>query len=94
MTITKKIIVKNLSKKLLISLNDSSRLMESFLEIIKKQSQIKNVKISGFGTFSFKNTPQRFGRNPKTKESYIITSRNRFNLKSSNKLKGELNWKA
>ena len=93
MAISKKEIIKNLSKTLFFSLKDSSMVLESFLEIIKNESRTKNVKISGFGTFSLQNSPQRYGRNPKTKESYIIKSRNRFILKASNKLKGKLNWK-
>ena len=31
-----------------------------------------NVKLSNFGTFSYKLTPERIGRNPKTKKEFII----------------------
>ena len=91
MTITKKNICKDLSKKLGISSKNSASFLESFLEIIKIESQQKYVKFSGFGSFFYKKTPQRLGRNPKTKESCIILPGNRLVFKVANKIKEELN---
>jgi integration host factor subunit alpha len=91
MNVTKINIVKNISKKSLVSAEDAKNIMESFLLVIKKESKIKSLKLSSFGTFSFKKTPKRFGRNPKTKDSYIIPQLNRLNFKPSNKIKENLN---
>ena len=49
------------------------------------------LKISNFGNFIKKNKKQRIGRNPKTKEVKIITSRNIIIFKASNLLKKRIN---
>ena len=49
------------------------------------------VKISNFGNFIKKNKKQRIGRNPKTKESKVISSRNIITFKPSNALKKKIN---
>ena len=91
MNVTKKKIIKNINIESLISIEDGSNFLELFLLIIKKQAKLDRVKLSGFGAFSFKKTPKRRGRNPKTKESYIIPEYNKLNFKPSNKIKGKLN---
>ena len=49
------------------------------------------LKISNFGNFIKKNKKQRIGRNPKTKEVKIISSRNVIIFKSANLLKKRIN---
>ena len=49
------------------------------------------LKISNFGNFIKKNKKQRIGRNPKTKEVIIISSRNIIIFKPSNLLKKRIN---
>jgi len=49
------------------------------------------LKISNFGNFIKKNKKQRIGRNPKTKEVKIISSRNIIIFKPSNLLKKRIN---
>ena len=51
----------------------------------------KKVKISLFGTFSKKNKNSRVGRNPKTKEEKIISSRNVVSFKPSKFLIKKIN---
>ena len=91
MNLSKKNIIKNLAKNSSISNNDASSIFESLLKIIKSKSKSKSVKISNFGTFSFKKTPKRAGRNPKTKDSYIIPELYKLNFKPSNKVKEQIN---
>jgi len=86
-------IIKNINKDSKISMNQSADIINSFLFIIKSKSKLKSVKISGFGTFSFKKTPKRIGRNPKTQDSYIIPGLNKLNFKPSQKVKEKINWK-
>lgn len=92
MTITKKKITKILTEKLNLSFDNSSDILETFLFLIKFNSKNQTVKINGFGTFGTKKTTQRIGRNPKTKESYIISSFKKPVFKASNKIKEILNW--
>ena len=49
------------------------------------------LKISNFGNFVKKNKKQRIGRNPKTKEVKVISSRNIIIFKASNLLKKRIN---
>ena len=72
-------------------MNESSGVLESLLLLIKNNSKTKIVKLSGFGSFNYKRTIQRIGRNPKTEESYIIPILNKLNFKPSNKIKADLN---
>ena len=67
-------------------------LMEDFfLVILESLIKHKKVKIAKFGTFSLRNKLSRFGRNPKTKESKIITERNVVLFKPSKELKQYIN---
>lgn len=91
MSLRKKNIINNIKKNSSLSSVSASRVFESFLSLIKSQSKFKSIKISGFGTFSLKKTPKRAGRNPKTKESYIIPVLKKLNFKPSNKVKKHIN---
>ena len=92
MNLSKKNIIKNVAKNSLISNKDALSLFESFLKIVKSKSRSRSVKISSFGTFSFKKTSKRVGRNPKTLDSYIIPMINKLNFKPSEKIKRKINW--
>ena len=91
MNFSKTNIIKNISKKSLVSASDATSILESFLLLIKNKSKSTSVKLSGFGSFNFKKTPKRLGRNPKTKDSYIIPELNKLNFKPSNKIKENIN---
>ena len=91
MSLTKNDIINNLKKNSSLSTNEASSIFESFVLLVKSQSKFQSIKLSGFGTFSFKKTPKRIGRNPKTQDSYIIPELNKLNFKPSNKVKEKLN---
>ena len=91
MNFSKNILIKNIAKKSLVSSGEASAILESFLLLIKGKAKLKSVKLSRFGSFSFKKTLKRSGRNPKTKDSYIIPSLNKLNFKPSNKIKENIN---
>jgi len=91
MNLSKANIAKNISKKSLVSASVANDILESFLSLIKNESKLRLVKLSSFGSFSFKKTPKRLGRNPKTKDSYIIPEMIKLNFKPSNKIKENLN---
>ena len=91
MSINKYIISKKISKNLLIPMPNSKKILDHFLQIIKKKSKSSDVKVPSFGTFSNKKTPKRTGRNPKNKDLYAIPALNKLNFRPSNKIKKILN---
>ena len=64
----------------------SQEISEAYLNSLPE-----SVKLSRFGSFNFKKTPKRLGRNPKTKDSYIIPVLNKLNFKPSTKIKENIN---
>ena len=91
MSFGKKDIYNNISSKALISKDKSKEFFASFLDLVTSKSKNRLVKISNFGTFYTKNTPQRLGRNPKTKEEFVITKRSKLFFKPSNKIRSIIN---
>ena len=91
MGLKKSDIAKNISSKTFISGSVSKELIDSFIDIIKSKSDEQDVKVTKFGTFTNKVTPERIGRNPKTGEEHIITERVKLNFITSNKVKDQLN---
>tara|TARA_B100001093_G_scaffold483547_1_gene516160 strand:+ start:1090 stop:1365 length:276 start_codon:yes stop_codon:yes gene_type:complete len=91
MSLSKKNIVKHVAKDSFVTISEASSILEKFLIVIKSKSKSNIVKLSGFGTFSFKKSPERIGRNPKTKDSYIIPELNKFNFKPSKKIRDIIN---
>ena len=51
----------------------------------------KKLKLSKFGTFSIRQKKQRIGRNPKTKESKVISSREVVLFKPSKEFREFIN---
>ena len=88
----KKEIVKNISSKALIPSKTSSLVLEAFLSFIKDNKR-HQIKISKFGTFSIRQKKSRIGRNPKTKETKVITSRDVVLFKPSKEFKEFINLK-
>ena len=91
MSLAKKDIAINISNKAQIPRSVCDTFVDSFVNIIKTKSISNIVKISSFGTFYYKKTPSRIGRNPKTRESYLISERSKLNYLSSNKVRNILN---
>ena len=91
MKVTKKNLSLAISKDLKISSKDSKAFLEKFLIILKNNIEISKVKIHKFGTFEYKKTPKRLGRNPKTGEIYTIKEFNRLSFRANNRLKKNIN---
>jgi integration host factor subunit alpha len=91
MSFGKKDIVSNISSKAHITKDNSIEFLRIFLELVISKSKSKVVKISNFGTFYSKNTPQRLGRNPKTKQEFVISKRSKLFFKHSNKIRKIIN---
>ena len=91
MSFGKKDICKNISSKALISKDSSNKFLTYFLNLVSSKSKTRIIKISNFGSFYIKNTPQRLGRNPKTKEEFVISKRSKLFFKPSNKIRSIIN---
>jgi integration host factor subunit alpha len=79
---------------LVFSKQISENLIEDFLTtIVSNIKSEKKLKLSKFGTFSIRQKKSRIGRNPKTKESKIISSREVVLFKPSKEFKDFINLK-
>ena len=74
------------------SKNISETLLEDIFQLILNNLiEHKKLKIAKFGTFELRKKKQRIGRNPKTKESKIISARNVILFKPSKEFKNFIN---
>ena len=90
MSLGKKDIVKNISSETFLIKATSKQILETFLKLIK-DNKYRQVKISNFGTFYIHVSPKRIGRNPITKQEFIIQKRKKLAFKASPLIKSEIN---
>ena len=92
--LTKKDLVNLVYMQLGFSKQISENLIEDFLStIVSSIKQEKKLKLSKFGTFSIRKKKSRIGRNPKTKETKMISSRDVVLFKPSKEFKDFVNLK-
>ena len=92
--LTKKDLVNLVYMQLGFSKKISENLIEDFLKtILSNIKSEKKLKLSKFGTFSIRQKKSRIGRNPKTKESKVISSREVVLFKPSKEFKEFINMK-
>ena len=91
MNITKKEIASLISNKINITNDEGLFILNSFFQILKKELQDKDIKLSKFGVFYTKKTKSRIGRNPKSMETYKIPSVKKVFFRSSKITKDILN---
>ena len=92
--LTKKDLVNLVYMQLGFSKQISENLIEDFLStIFSNIKQEKKLKLSKFGTFSIRQKKSRIGRNPKTKETKMISSRDVVLFKPSKEFKEFVNLK-
>ena len=92
--LTKKDLVNSIYMQLGFSKQISENLVNDFLLTIIQNIKIeKKLKLSKFGTFSIRQKKSRIGRNPKTKESKVISSREVVLFKPSKEFKEFINLK-
>ena len=90
--LTKQEIVNSIYMQIGYSKKISENLLEDFFEIILLNlKKNKKVKIAKFGTFELRLKKKRIGRNPRTKESAIISERKVILFKPSKELKNKIN---
>tara|TARA_Y100001970_G_scaffold225682_1_gene278706 strand:- start:494 stop:793 length:300 start_codon:yes stop_codon:yes gene_type:complete len=92
--LTKKDLVNLVYMQLGFSKQIAENLIEDFLStIIFNIKNEKKLKLSKFGTFSIRKKKSRIGRNPKTKEKKVISSRDVVLFKPSKEFKEFINLK-
>ena len=92
--LTKKDLVNFVYMQLGFSKQISENLIEDFLStIVLNIKDEKKLKLSKFGTFSIRQKKSRIGRNPKTKETKMISSREVVLFKPSKEFKDFINIK-
>ena len=90
---TKKDIEKFLSKKTGYSNSLSKKIVEDLIEILKKNIITNKLLLKNIGSFKLIDKKSRIGRNPKTKETKIISSRDVVLFKPSKEFKELINIK-
>ena len=92
--LTKKDLVNLVYMQLGFSKQISENLIEDFFStIVSNIKEEKKLKLSKFGTFSIRKKKSRIGRNPKTKETKIISSRDVVLFRPSKEFKEFVNLK-
>ena len=92
--LTKKNLVNLVYMQLGFSKQISENLIEDFLStIVNNIKSEKKLKLSKFGTFTIREKKSRIGRNPKTKQTKTISSREVVLFKPSKKFKEFVNLK-
>ena len=92
--LTKKDLVNLVYMQLGFSKQISENLIEDFLATISSNiKKEKKLKLSKFGTFTIRQKKSRIGRNPKTKETKMISSREVVLFKPSKEFKDFINLK-
>ena len=83
---TKIDISKDLSNKTGYSKLLSKELIDNLLKILVYNIKTGQLNLKNFGSFKLINKSQRIGRNPKTKEKFIISARKSVIFSPSKKL--------
>ena len=92
--LTKKDLINSIYMQIGFSKNISENLIDDFFTTILENLKIeKKLKLSKFGTFSIRQKKSRIGRNPKTKETKMISSRDVVLFKPSKEFKDFVNLK-
>ena len=77
---------KNISERIGISVSLSKKLTEDLLEILSNKIKDNRLNLKNVGSFRIINKKDRIGRNPKTKEQFIIRSRKSISFIASKNL--------
>jgi integration host factor subunit alpha len=87
----KKDLVNNLSKKTGFSNLFSNKIIDDFFDVLTDYVKRKDLNLKNLGTFKINLKKERVGRNPKTKESFIITARKTISFVTSKNLQKLIN---
>ena len=92
MALTRIEMVDSIANQIGYTMNYSSEIIETLLEIMKKTLESgEDVLVSGFGKFCVKEKRERKGRNPSTGEDLMLKPRKVVTFRCSGKLRKKLN---
>jgi len=83
-------LIKNLSLKTGFSTNFSKKLCNDFFKILIKNISKGNYNLKNIGTFKVIFKKERLGRNPKTNQEFLISSRKSIVFRPSKKINEKL----
>lgn len=84
-------LAKNLSNEIGFPINLSKKIIDDLIEIFISNLKTGSLILKNVGTFKIINKKERIGRNPKTKEEFVISSRKSISFITSKKLLNFLN---
>jgi len=87
----KKDLIDNLSKKTGFSNLFSNKIIDDFFDVLIDHVKTKDLNLKNLGTFKIILKKERMGRNPRTKESFIITARKTISFVTSKNLQKLIN---
>jgi integration host factor subunit alpha len=94
MTLTKVHIVNTVAEQIGYPKNQSTKMIETLLEIIKRTLESgEELLVSGFGKFCVKTKRERRGRNPATGEDMMLEPRRVVTFRCSRQLRDRVNGK-
>jgi len=86
--VTKKEIIEIVSERTQLKKNHTKAIVECVFDVfIETLAREGRIEIRNFGVFKVKRTPARIGRNPVTKESADVPSRNIVQFKAGKFMK-------
>ena len=89
--LTKLQISRQISLKKGYSLSFSKKILEDLISIIIQNIKRDNLIVKNIGSFKLLYKKERIGRNPKTKEEFLIKSRKSISFIPSKKILDSLN---
>lgn len=94
MALTKEKLIDGVYNQVGLSKNQSKRVVESLLELIKQTlAKGEDILVSGFGKFVVKDKATRRGRNPQTNKDLQLRARRVVVFRTSGVLRRKLNHK-
>ena len=84
-------LAKNLTNETGFPINLSKKIIDDLVEIFISNLKTGSLILKNVGSFKIINKKERRGRNPKTKEEFVISSRKSISFSSSKKLIDFLN---
>ena len=85
-------IVKNVSLKTGFSINLSKKIIDDLIKILIQNLKEDGLNLKNMGSFRLIHKKERIGRNPKTKEVFIISERKSVHFYPSQKILKKLNY--
>ncbi len=89
--ITKIKIAKELSLKTGYPITFSKKLIDDLIFCITESIKTEKLNLKNLGTFKIIDKNERTGRNPKTREQFVITARKTISFVPSKKISKNLN---